>query len=154
MTEATNPYTGDLVREGEDAFARERALVEEWGPLSCGVKHPNAGGQCKRTATMEVYGLAFCEVHGAEAKAGALEELYFDAANFLERLNNPHAREPNPAASRALHDAISRLREAEVSASDRDEALKRAYPVIPERVIGDTVDFDYRKTTRGGSPVD
>jgi hypothetical protein len=51
---------------------------------------------------MEVYGLAFCEVHGPEAKSGALEELYFDATNFLERFDNPHVPPPNPATLAVL----------------------------------------------------
>ncbi len=87
-----------VVREGEEAFSRYRALVEEHGPPPCVVRHPDAGGQCERPAVMEVYGLNFCELHGAEAKAGALEELYFDAAQFLGRLDNPHVLAPNPAA--------------------------------------------------------
>ncbi len=34
----------------------------------CVVSHPDAGGQCERTATMAVWNLLFCEVHGQEAE--------------------------------------------------------------------------------------
>jgi hypothetical protein len=71
-----------IVREGDEAFARYRRLIEERGQLPCVVRHPDAGGQCQGLAVMKVYGLNFCEIHGAEAKAGALEEIYFDAVRL------------------------------------------------------------------------
>ena len=88
MTEETLG-TEALVREGDEAFERYRYFIAESGPLPCMVRHPDAGGQCERPAVIEVYRLHFCEVHRAEAKAGALEELYHDAANFLKRLDTP-----------------------------------------------------------------
>ena len=52
--------------------------------------------------------------------------------------------------------AVSKRRAAERRASGRgaDEALRRAYPLIPERVDEDTLDFDYEDPGRGESPVD
>ncbi len=52
--------------------------------------------------------------------------------------------------------AVWKLRAAERRASGRgaDEALRRAYPLIPERVDEDTLDFDYEDRGRGENPVD
>ncbi len=114
------------------------------------------GGQCERTAILEVCGLSFCEVHGAEALASTLEELYFDATNFLGRLDNSFVSLPNPAALLALREAVPGLQGAEASASGREanRALRRAYPMIPERVAEDTLGFDYQDPERGDTPVD
>jgi hypothetical protein len=154
MTMTTRPKNS-LVLEGEGALERVGAKD---GPLPCVVRHEDAGGQCHRDAVMRVYGLCFCEIHGAEAKAGALEEAYYDAANFLARLDNPYVPEPNPVALRALREAVSGLREEEGRATDgsSDAALRRAYPVIPERVDEDALDFDYddREREPGDIPVD
>jgi len=153
MTEKP-PGAEALVREGEEAFASFRDEIAASGPLPCVVRHPDAGGQCERPAITEVYGLAFCEVHGAEAKSGALEELYFDAANFLGRLSNLHVTPPNPASVAALRSAVSELQAAESLASGQTEVLRRAYPVIPERVLSDTTAFDYHDPTPHESPPD
>ena len=122
-----------LVLEGEETPELWRG---ETGPPPCFVHHPDACGKCLRDAVMKVYGLPFCEIHGAEAKTGALEELYFDAANFLGRLDNIHVLPPNPATLGALRRAVSELQEAEASASGRatDEALRRAYPLNLEQM--------------------
>ena len=53
MTEKT-PGAGAIVREGEAAFASLRDAIAASGPLSCEVRHPDAGGQCERPAVMEV----------------------------------------------------------------------------------------------------
>jgi hypothetical protein len=64
-----------LVREGDKAewLAGVRAAAEQHGDsgdvITCTVSHEDAGGQCERSAVMEVYGLFFCEVHGAVEKA-------------------------------------------------------------------------------------
>lgn len=155
MTEKN--IAGGLVLEGEAAL--------EWvngqsgvtgGPVPCFVRHEDAGGKCQRDAVMVVYGLPFCEVHGAEAKVGALEEAYYDAGNFLARLDNIHVVEPNPIALHALREAVSALREEESRATDgsSDAALRKAYPVIPERVDEDTLVFDYDGTDSEGTPID
>jgi hypothetical protein len=122
-----------LVHEGERALA--------WVPegldktvIKCsfgkGLRPPV---RCDRVAVMEVYCLEFCEIHGEECKGGALEELYFDAEQFLDRLDNPHVSEPNPEALRVLREGISELsRAASTIAEEGDEALVRAFPLTPE----------------------
>ena len=99
MTEQTKPVTAAaaVVREGADALARYGA-----GPIPCVVRHADAGGQCGRDGVLEVYGLVFCGPHGEEAKAGALEELYQDAAWSLQVLDHPHVPDANPALLRAV----------------------------------------------------
>src|SRR3954452_13731010 len=115
MTEKKT-IAGGLVLEGEEALERVRTGAGE--SLLCCVRHEDAGGQCQRPAVMAVYELCFCEIHGAEAKAGALEEAYYDAANFLARLDNPYVPEPpNPVALRMLREAVSAAREEESRAS-------------------------------------
>ena len=49
---------------------------------------------------------------------------------------------------------MSKLRAAEwrVSGRGADEALRRAYPLIPERVDEDTLDFDYEVQGVGRVP--
>jgi len=91
-----------------------------------------------------------------QPKTGALEELYFDAANFLGRLDNPHVPQPNPAALRALREAVGELQEAESRASDKgaDSPLRLAYPLNLEQMDEDTLGFDYDDPGFGESPVD
>ena len=145
----TNLFAESVVLEGD------KALTWADRDVRCVVSHEDAGGRCGRTAVMEVYGLAFCGVHGAEAKAGALEELYYDASNFLERLENDCVPAPNPAALGALREAAGKLRDSESAAhggEGDDAAVRQAYPVIPHRVDGGTTDFDYGDPGRSTSP--
>jgi hypothetical protein len=108
---------------------------------------------------MEVYGLPFCEVHGEEIKAGALQELYFDATHDVGRPLGRHVAPLNPEAERALQAALSGLLE-KVHQAERaeDEALLRAYPLIRERVSSETLHFDYSdpsgSSARGTTPVE
>ena len=67
-----------IIKEGAEAFDGDRA------PLPCFVHHRDAGGWCERPATMEAYEIPFCEVHGAEIKAGILAEIYHDAGKVLD----------------------------------------------------------------------
>jgi hypothetical protein len=39
--------------------------------LPCDVRHPDAGGQCERTATVRAFGLHYCGIHGEELAAAA-----------------------------------------------------------------------------------
>ncbi len=110
----------------------------------CWVRHPSAGGLCGRTATTMVYGLLFCEIHGAEATAGAIAELFQDAGDVLERLDNPHAPHPNQEAANALEAAQRKLDRRRGEYEEDEAALRLAYPVIPDRVCYETVAFDYR----------
>jgi hypothetical protein len=93
---------------------------------------------------MQVYGLSFCEVHGEEAKAGALEELYYDASVVFERQNNPHAELANPEALRVLEAGHEELVGASVNAChEADAAARRAYPFRRDLMDDDFRDFDY-----------
>lgn len=144
MTEVKTTRRGrpDLARE----IAREMAEQElEWASgLPCFVHHADAGGRCERAATMLVYGLPLCEVHGTEARIGALQELYHDASDVLERVDNPHVPLQNKEAARVLEGAMegftAKCREL---ADTENEALLRAYPIIPERMCTETKHYDY-----------
>lgn len=81
-----------MIKEGPEAF---KGYL---GPMPCFVHHRDAGGWCERTATMEAYGIAFCDPHGAEVKAGILAEIYHDAGNVLEDAYAPEDSSMNPAA--------------------------------------------------------
>jgi hypothetical protein len=106
----------------------------------CVVAHEDAGGECARPGTMMVCGLLFCEVHGEEAKAGALEELYHDATQDLTRPLNPHVKQLNPEAVRVLerYEAFSLKAGDE---KDVEEMPLRAFPLIRERASGMTLDY-------------
>lgn len=141
------------VPEGAESIVRE--LVGRERDLPCFVRHEDAGGKCKRSAVVEVYGLNFCELHGAEVKAGALQELYEDASDFLHRLDNPQVVPPNPAALAVIRNAVGRFLDVELDTEEDEEAaIRQAYPVIPKRVEEDTVDFDYEDPARGFGPVE
>lgn len=121
--------------------AEEREHAEG---MRCFVRHPDAGGHCQRGAAMMVYGLLFCEVHGAEARAGALSELYEDAGDLLSLLDSPYLPTRNAETIHALRAATQDLdlgyRKAD---GEEDEVMRRAYPTIPERVDSATTDHDY-----------
>lgn len=127
------------------ALARPLTDEERARELPCCVRHPDAGGLCGWPAGRMVYGLLFCEEHGAEATAGALSELYQDAADVLERLDSPNLPHPNQEAANALDAAWRRFFRLglEHEGEAEEEALKRAYPVIPERVDAETTAYDY-----------
>lgn len=141
-------------REGEDASAWAQEEVEEYGPLPCSVRHADAGGQCERPAVLEVYGLSFCEAHGAECKAGALAELYHEASEWLGRLDNPHVSGPNPEALRVLRAGVAELNHLCLHFEQDEELLQRAYPYLEERVDSYTLEFDYDDPERSSVPVD
>jgi hypothetical protein len=106
--------------------------------LPCVVSHEDAGGQCWRPEAMEVHGLPFCEVHGPEARIGALSEAAHDAEQFFERFRYPYARPLSPMVVSGVEAALEHVcslsfRESEAGDS-YEEALKRAYPNPPEAV--------------------
>ena len=111
----------------EPEFVRE--LTEEERKFTCFVRHDDAGGQCMRPAYVVVYGLAFCEIHGEEARLGAMSEVAYDAEILLERLRNPHVPRLNPTIDRALEVAITHLYEQapDVAGEDYERALLAAY---------------------------
>jgi len=114
----------------------------EWG-FPCVVSHREAvgdGGPCERPAAMTVYGLAFCEVHGEEAAAGAFEEMHQDAQDFFERFDGTGvAPLGNPLVHRALHDWLLSVPDGELVSVQRDEAaLLAAYPFRADKVCSES----------------
>lgn len=106
---------------------------------TCEVSHPDAGGPCGRPAVYEVYGLSFCQVHGLEANAAALAELYEAAAGELEGLSNPHAPPAHPEVERVLHASLETFREGMSRHRERhDRAEGEAFPFLEDRVHPDT----------------
>lgn len=112
---------------------------------ACVVSHPDAGGECHEPAVLEVWSLPFCARHGAEAKAGALEELAEDAENVLGTLVE---------AERARHatnlDLVRVLERAEIPGlalrdlgQTHDQALREAYPPLIGRVDSETTRYEY-----------
>lgn len=106
--------------------------TEEWAP-PCFVRHEDAGGRCGQPATIEVYGLNFCEAHGEEVRLGALLEAYQDAEYYFERSRNPHVPKQSGVVERALERTLARLHEESPSEEAYDRALVAAYPEIPEK---------------------
>ncbi|WP_119067714.1 hypothetical protein [Rubrobacter indicoceani] len=136
-------------------IAQEMTEAERGYGLPCCVRHAHAGGQCKRAASMRVYELAFCEVHGEEARIGALSELYDDAATTIERVDNPHAPLENAEAGHLLSSVVEMLNERCIElGQSEDEALLRAYPVISERVCTETQAYDYDVVNEAPYPED
>lgn len=145
MTEQTTKRRGLILDRSGTAESIARPMTEEEisQDMLCFVRHEDAGGWCHRPAVMLVYGITMCEVHGTEARAGALSELYSDADEFLERLDNPSVPMPNAEAGHALAQARNNLGAGERIFEDREEALLRlAYPTIPERVCPETTHYD------------
>lgn len=123
--------------------------------LPCFVYHEDAGGHCKRTATMRAYGLAFCEEHGEEIRAGALLEAYEDASHFFDRFRNPHTPDFNEVIERELVAAVDRMRGEGPSDDDYQNALRRAYPNVPEKVRAGVLRWEEdTDRAREASPMD
>ncbi len=143
----------------ENVMERALGIARGWcgGGEDCVVSHPDAGGPCGRPGTGMVWNLPFCEVHGREAEAAALEELAEDAEMALQGLEDAEKEraESNPAVVRALRDVQVTV----TAASDgyehtQDEALRTAYPSIEGRIAPDTLAFDYEAEYSGDGPVD
>lgn len=139
-----------MIQEGPDAFNRYS------GPLPCFVHHRDAGGWCERTGVMQVYGISFCEVHGAEASAGALAELYHDAGNAIEDISGSEDVSANVVADAYLIIGRDEMARRGVEAEEAQAAaLVEAYPVIEEHVDPETRDHDYLNPDHGNKdPVD
>jgi hypothetical protein len=129
-----------IVRRGEDArLLRVGMEIDPKGEgLPCCVGERADIPMCEGTAVMEVYGIPMCEPHGEEAAEGALEELYHDARQDLERPLNSHLQPLNPEAVRALEEAARDL-ERERPALDMYAVLERAFPLERSRVDGETL---------------
>ena len=139
-----------IIKEGPDAF---KGYPD---PLPCFVHHRDAGGWCERPGAMEVYGIAFCEVHGAEIKAGILAEIYHDAGNVLEDAARPEDTTMNPAAWVHLDEGRRSMTQRVLEAEEaQTQALLQAYPLNPERVDKETSERDFRAPNPANDdPVD
>ncbi len=139
-----------MIKEGPEVFGGYP------GPMPCFVHHRDAGGWCERTATMQAFGIAFCEVHGAEVKAGILAEIYHDAGNALEDLFGPDDSSKNVAAWAYLDIGRREMIARTIEAGEAEEAaLVRAYPLNLERVDTESREYDYRKPNYDNNdPVD
>ncbi len=123
MTNVTRHFVRDLDQTNE----LERGLP-------CYVHHEDAGGRCERMATMQVYGLAFCEAHGAEVRAGALLEGYEDAGHFFDRFRNPRTPDVSEIVERELEAVVNRMRGEGPDDAAYQDALRLAYLDVPEKV--------------------
>lgn len=118
-----------MTEETKNATASE---AEEKG-VPCFVRHEDAGGQCWEPATMNVYGLNFCEVHGEEARLGALVEEKQDAEWFFDRFRSSHVPGLSSQIERGLDLALDKVRPVEEK--DYYRALVRAHDgLVPEGV--------------------
>jgi hypothetical protein len=99
---------------------------------------------------VKVYGFPFCEAHGQEARASALDELRADAMFALENMEGTYKDEINPEALKALRASRRELgaRWPDIEA-DR-EATRAAYPYRRDLMDDDFRDFDYSRP--GTSP--
>lgn len=125
-------------RRGAENLVRELPEGEE---RRCWVALPGSSERCPNMAVIGVYGIPFCEVHGEEAKEGALEELYFDATQEVERPLNGAVRDLNPEAERALEAARRELYVLLHAAEQTEQVLTRAFPLIRERVDSETLAY-------------
>ena len=92
------------------------------GGPSCRVSHPAAGGPCGEPAVMEVWALPFCAVHGAEAEAAALAEMWQEA-----RAGMRAALDGGRGAWRTNAALLYALRRAEHEARENEEGAERAH---------------------------
>ncbi len=145
----TNDAAHNFVRDLDPTNELERGLP-------CVVRHPDARGRCQRTATVKMYNiLNFCPEHGAEARVGALMELYQDAGYFFDRFRNPHTPDLNNLIEHELAAAVDRMRSEGPSDDDHYRALSRAYPNPPEGVREMIRLWERDERANGGpAPVD
>lgn len=119
----------------------------------CVVDHPDAGGPCEQSIAYEVCGMPFCEMHGLEAGAGVLEELYREAYEEFERLDNTFALPLQPELLRAVRGHREHVRLEERRHHDsRNQLIRETFPLIRERVDQETL--DWQPGTCEDSPVD
>ncbi len=116
----------------------ENTITTEAGEkaLPCFVRHEDAGGPCWEPEAVRLYGLAFCERHGEEARLGAALEAGLDAENYFQRLSNPHIPDLPPVTRRGLEAAISVARDHQPGGEDYYRAILAAYApsALPEEV--------------------
>ncbi len=124
--------------------------------LPCVVRHPDAGGRCRKAATVKMYGiLNFCPDHAQEAKVGALLEAHQDAAHFFDRFRNPHVPDLNPIVEGELAAVLGRMNDEGPSDAEHERALLCAYPDAPQGVREMIAQWERDcRANRGPTPLD
>src|SRR4051794_26355752 len=143
----------------EKTVERALGIHRYGGGERCVVSHPDAGGPCGEPAAMLVWELPFCAVHGAEAEAGALQEIFEDAEKALrgsaDMENERH--HTNRVLARFLEDGLLSTPSVAGMRSRYDdvhqEALRKAYKAVEGRIDPDILAFDYEDDCVG-TPVD
>ncbi|MEJ7872427.1 MAG: hypothetical protein WKF67_09220 [Rubrobacteraceae bacterium] len=146
------PTAPGLARYGSNGGENPRT---DGGPFCC-VSHPAAGGVCGEPASIEVWALAFCEVHGHEAESAALAELWQDARREAES-----AVEGGRAAWRMNGALLYTLRRAEHEARQNEEDAEHTHEGAIADAYGDADDthtdsdtLRYNGDPLAGGPVD
>lgn len=147
QTAVTEIAKDSAMREWSEHYLTCRLSEEDMasgdGPI-CVVSHPDAGGPCERPAALKVYGLAFCETHGAQAAYEAVREARDDAADEAERVAGffEQTHFQNELALDAMRSTARLFRGGGSHDSDeRDRLIREAYPLIEERVDAETRDW-------------
>jgi hypothetical protein len=138
-THAPASLVGAFLDRSTSMTNEPRQMVREMDPtdeqsVPCHVHHPDAGGPCRRPATMEVYGLRFCEIHGENVRLGALSQEGHRAFVFFSRYNNPEVESFGGLIDVELGNAVARVRNAMPSGEEETRALLRAFPEATEEV--------------------
>jgi len=107
----------------------------------CFVGHGGHVDPCERPAAVLVYGLSFCEVHGAEVRDGALEEMHQHATEWFGRFDGSHVPElDNPLVVRAIRNWKMALRDEDrFGPEGTDDLLVAAFPFRKDKVWAETV---------------
>jgi hypothetical protein len=112
--------------------------LEEWEKeygFPCMVSDEEVGGPCWRPPVLAVYGVKFCETHGAEAADGALEELHVNADEFFRQFEDAYT--PNPLVRRVGRlwgNALPEQEQYSFSSEDTEIALRTAFPFRADMV--------------------
>ncbi len=122
----------------------------DYTPTHCSVAHPDAGGPCSEPFAVEVYGLAFCERHGLQARLGAVLEEQHEVEVFAERFRDRGMNSPIEKALRTL----SHREERTVSDREHWDALLRAYGNAPEDVREKVAEMEADETPGRMSVLD
>jgi hypothetical protein len=107
-----------------------------------------AGGPCKRPSVVKVYGFPFCEEHGTETKASALDELHADAMFALENMEGTYRTDMNPEALKAIVASRRELGARWPDIGADIEATRAAYPFGE-----DLMDEDFREWDHDAEPI-
>ena len=143
MTEVFRRYGGGEPRPDDKA------------PIACTVRHPDAGGQCKREAIGEVWALPFCEAHGKEAELAYREELAETVGNELAALYR--AQNERFRRDEALLEVLGSLEGPPmVHYEDQDAAIVEAYPPekLEKNIDSDILAYDYEAAKACDTPHD